>query len=1676
MSPDGHSFSFDSRGNGYVRCEGAGIVVLKTLTDALNNHDRIYAVIRGSGVNHDGNKPAITNPRQATQQRLLERVCRESHTDPATIVYSEAHGTGTVAGDKTEAAALSGALCQCERARPLYIGSLKSNFGHMEGAAGVASLIKGALCVWKGRIPATIKVKQPSPSILWDEWNLTLPLEETPFPASEEPRRVTVSSFGIGGTNACFILEQAPVEAVCSSIRESVTTSESVTINQSVTTNQLMTTNQSVTINQSTTTPNNNLYILLWTAKSETALQTMASRLLELWKRETDPMERHAICWTLTHCRTLLPERAAVIGTGEEVATALDKASRGESDTSILRSTAMVNGLRPLAFVFCGQGAQWKGMGSQSRECMPVYWKSLQRCARVVKELGGWDLMAKIDSDEVNGTRVSQPATTAVQVALVDQLRAWGLTPAATVGHSSGEIAAAYAAGAVTLEEAIRLAFFRGSTIDTYSPQNGGMAAVGLTEKELLPYLQKYPHLCIACYNSPSALTVSGDKEELEQLCSNLRSDNHFCRPLVVTHAFHSPFMAPAMPAYKEAVETIRGRALTCRMFSSLRGCELERASQLTADYFVENLTSPVRFPDAVSSLAAALPNALYVEVGPHPTLQRPLQQCLQGQESLRGRVIGTLDRRLSTKNAIARCVGGLLTAGVECPQAVDAFIPACHRYNHLPHYAFERKTLWLESEQSYRFRYPQIDHPILGVRQPAPIPTWENDLSCEREKWLLDHVISGSCLAPGALYLDTAIAAACSFWGVSSCSLSDCVFLQALILPAKGHVTLRATLDPESGECLLYHRDTPEDLSKTFSEEETRRWTLHFRCTAKPEPETWMEDRCASAITQAESQCKYEVGVESLYYGLRKKGLEFGPQFQSLEQITVGPDCALCCVRDSVLGVHSTTRGKYCVHPALLDALFQSLIGLLGDDINGSIPRSIQSLTYNGDAACLDESVRICTKRAVIPGLPLAGDVWMMRGSTPFVSCRGVQVVELQGRSDEVMLSEIRWSEVQNQWRESVGTIEVCSVADCYETPLREQWKRVVLKEFEGGNSHSNAESVGNPSTNAESAGNPSTNAESVGNPSTNATSAPTFILSVNLQQSTLIDTYTHSLYPWAKAFMERPSNSLVIVTCGALLNAPCPQNASLLGFARSIHAEAPSLPMCFVDLDPSTSPEKQQQELTEVLKGDRNEYKELVFRCGKWLEPQVQPFEWKEQPYREPESNHWSLQQRQEGSLDSYKRCEMWERTMGDDDVCMRVYYAGLNYKDVMIAIGLLKGDAFAGGRSGLNIGLEASGVIEAVGKNVKHVRVGDEVFGLLDHGLATHTITEGCYVYRKPAHITLEQAACLFVPYTTAYATVIDVGKASSGQVVLIHGAAGGVGSAAVQLAHNAGCTVIATVSNKKKEEYVRRLGADFVFNSRSCTFAADVRNATKGKGCDLILNCLSGRSMQESLRLLAPFGRFIEIGKTDAMARHRIGVHELLENGTYVFFDTDRYFQRQETTVRWVREMVALVEKGELNVGVEGIRHVAAADGGVPAEADGSGHSPSLRRKAHRQGDSAAPRHVGRTAPLLQDDSLRPLASPPLRRILCACGRDGRSGNDGGDVAGESRCASPPPPQSFWSRPLFRPAEASTSPARRNRCGHAGSGRLEHEPTDDLSGFLSGNPPSRERRFPHGDAAS
>ncbi|KAM7454939.1 hypothetical protein BLSTO_04303 [Blastocystis sp. subtype 1] len=953
MSPDGHCFSFDSRGNGYVRCEGAGIIVLKSLRAAQAAGDRIYAVIRGCGVNHDGAKPAITNPRGEMQQELLERVCRVSHTDPTTVAYAEAHGTGTVAGDKTEARALSGAFCKTRRAAPLLIGSLKSNFGHMEGAAGVASVVKAALCVYTGKIPATIKVQQRNPNILWEAWQLDLPLEETPFPeAKDHPRRAVVSSFGIGGTNACFILEQAPpmtvipttpcLTSVCEGacvdgacvdgdvgvkdvgvgVKDGGMTNGGVGVKDGGMTNGGVgvkdggwLTNGGVDMTNDGETHVTHVtgaatlpvtqppseFILLWSAKTETASRAVSRQLLSLWSRTQDLAALQSLCWTLATHRTLLPERSAVVGDAVTIATALEQYSEGTLCRDVIHATALEHATRPVCFVFCGQGAQWRGMGKDCLDSLPVYCATLQECARIVKKLGGWDLLAAMDGEEANTTRVSQPATTAVQLALVEQLRSWGVTAAAAVGHSSGEICAAYTAGAVTLEEAMELAFYRGSAITEHSGNAGnagGMAAVGLSEAQLTPYLEKYPKLVIGCYNSPNALTVSGDKAQLEALCAELQHDGVFCRPLVVTHAFHSPFMEPAMPAYRAAIRHVKGRALRCRLFSSLRGEEVTDAAAIDAEYFVENLTHPVRFPDAVGRMGEAFPQAVFLEVGPHPALHRPVVQCLKGIDGVDTRVLGTLDRRMAGPTALRKCVAGLACCGCAARTALEAFIPPCVRCLNLPHYPFERKPLWFESEQSFRFRCPRLDHPVLGVPQMAPLPTWENDLNVETIPWVQDHVVSGSCLAPGAMYLDMALAAGCLFYGSSTLSLTDCCFLQALVLPAQGHVQLRTTLDAENGEVRIYHRDAPEDVARSFAEPEKRRWTLHFRCYAHPEPAEWCEAECAAAL-EAARECTAAVNVEALYHRMGVQGLQFGPQFQSLRHVAVGLEEGVCDVGD---------------------------------------------------------------------------------------------------------------------------------------------------------------------------------------------------------------------------------------------------------------------------------------------------------------------------------------------------------------------------------------------------------------------------------------------------------------------------------------------------------------------------------------------------------------------------------------------------------------------------------------------------------------------------------------------------------------------------------------------------------------------------------------------------------
>lgn len=1440
MSADGHSFSFDSRANGYVRCEGAGVIVLKKLSKARADGDRIYAKIRGCGINHDGSKPAITNPRGYTQQMLLEKVCQESNTDPSSISYVEAHGTGTVAGDKTEAGALSGALCQTKRDHPLLIGSLKSNYGHMEGAAGVASLIKGALCVYKGIIPATIKVQTPNPAIQWEDWQLQLPLETTPFPESATPRRVVVSSFGIGGSNASFILEQ--VEMSEQPIPSEV----------------------------------GDFFILFWTAKTSSALRSIAKQLLTCWRDSTEE-QRHSLCWTLLQNRTWLPERASLVGSAESIEKGLVDYCEGGLSVDVIHSTSLDMGKRPICFVFCGQGAQWVKMGEECMSLFPVYNEVMTKCSAVVKKLGNWDLLQAIQCEEVNTTRVSQPATTAVQLALVELLKSWGISPSGVVGHSSGEIAAAYAAGAISLEEAMELAFYRGSTIDMYSKEHGGMAAVGLTAEELEPYLTKYDKLVIACYNSPNALTVSGDAKQLDSLCAELKLEGLFCRRLVVTHAFHSPYMEAAMPAYKTAISHIHGRPFSCSFFSSLRGCQLSNEKELNSTYFVENLTKPVRFPDALQALRDEYPSCCLVELGPHPTLQRPILQTLTDTEGLKTRVFGTLDRRVTASLSLPRCVVSLACAGADVQSALSIFCPESSRYLNLPHYPFERKTLWYESEQSYRFRCPLFSHPLLGVLQMTPLPTWENDLNIELIPWVHDHIVSDSCLAPGALFLDIAIAAACEVFGSSNCCLMDCNFLQAFVLPEKGHILIRTTMDPETGEILFYHREAPDDPSDSFKEMEERRWTLHFRCYARPELEVYHEEKCNQVIMNATEHCKSSMNADSLYHRMSKQGLQFGPHFRSLKDIRMSKEEGVCVIEPSILGTTLQTRSNYSVHPVLLDTVFQSLITLLGDSVGGCVPIAIQSLNFRRATLESSGDIMVYVQRIHQDGYSNCGDVWMVRNGQPCVSCRGVQVVPLTRGPEKQQLSTILYKEMELKSEQPHSFSIIGSTFQ----KLLPQGISLTHDTFDAARNS-------------------------------------TVLWGLDLTPEMMISSYQQVVYPWARLLLstQTPLQSLLVITKGAFIDSSCPANMSIVGFIRSFHAEQPTLPLWLIDLDANASEEENSSSLHQLINQSHEDYREIAIRNHHFYEPQVVTTSFSQPLFHEPLHDEWSLVQHQEGSLDSFQRTELSTRPMSDDDVVLSIHYAGLNYKDVMIAVGLLKEDAFAGGRSGLHIGLEASGIVEKVGKNVTHLKVGDEVFGLLDHGLATHSTSEGCFLCKKPTNITMEEAAAIFVPYTTAYATIMSLGKIRQGKTVLIHGAAGGVGSGAIQLAHSVGATVIATCSNKKKEEYARRLGADYVFNSRSCQFVTEVMKVTNNHGCDLILNCLSGRSMQETVRVLAPFGTFIEIGKTDAMSRHRINIHDFLNNGTYVFFDMDRYFSDRETCVGWIQGMAECVEKGVL----------------------------------------------------------------------------------------------------------------------------------------------------------------
>ena len=775
MAPDGRCKFGDAQANGYVRSEGAGIVVLKPLSKALADGDPVYAVIRGSAVNNDGRTSGyMTTPARDGQERMLRLAYLDAGLSPSQVRYVEAHGTGTIAGDPVEVTALGNVLSPDRPpGRTCYIGSVKTNFGHTEGAAGVAGLIKAALVLKHGMVPANLHLRELNPAIAWNDYPLVIPRELTRLPQDSEPAVAGVSAFGITGTNAHVVLAGAPQEQRDPAIP----------------------------------TRPDSMRLLPFSARSREALSSLARAYLSAITEEEAPA-LNDICFTAGLHRMHHEHRGALVaGSRAEMSDRLRAFLLGERGPGVWSGKAEP-GLSPkVVFVCPGQGSQWEGMGRQLKSREAAFRDELKRCEQAMRPFVDWSLEEQLDLDrDAPGYRmdeidVIQPALISIEIALAALWRSWGVEPDAVVGHSMGEVAAAYMAEALSLEDAMRIICTRSRLLRRVSGK-GVMAVVGLPMDQAQDALAGIEdRLSVAVSNSPRSTVLSGDMAAMDTILDRLQARNVFCRRVKVDVASHSPQVDCLTDDLLRGLDGIEPREAGIPIYSTVTAGKLE-GSALDARYWVNNLRRPVLFSRTLQRLVEDK-HTIFIELSPHPVLLPSMEETIHHLGAV-VMAVPSLEREKDEQASLLSSLGRLYTIGY--PVNWKRLFPVGGKVVPLPAYPWQRQRYWLDIKPAQAGNRPAAAggdvHPLLGVRLPdvaslAGVVVWQKDF---RSPLPLD-----ACTT-------MASAAAKEVFGEKLCRVSDLAPGEPLLLPdgAEAQVQFILTMSgPGCGSFQVFSRET---------------------------------------------------------------------------------------------------------------------------------------------------------------------------------------------------------------------------------------------------------------------------------------------------------------------------------------------------------------------------------------------------------------------------------------------------------------------------------------------------------------------------------------------------------------------------------------------------------------------------------------------------------------------------------------------------------------------------------------------------------------------------------------------------------------------------------------------------------------------------------------------------
>ncbi len=902
LSSYGRCRAFDRIAKGYVRGEGGGALILKPLAQAERDGDPILAVIEGVGLNSDGRTQGIALPSSERQEELLRKVYADCGANPSDLVYFEAHGTGTAVGDPAETGAIGRALSQRRPSGlPLPIGSVKSNIGHLEPASGMAGLIKAIGVLRHGVIPPTLHVDEPNPDIDFDGLNLAVATAARPVARGDRPALVGVNSFGFGGANAHVVLREYRVDT------ETVPASAAPAV----------------------------LPPLPISARSPAALSAMAGDLADLLAGKTAPSVAD-LAWTLCHKRTHHSQRLMVrAATATALIDDLRQLADGKSPSGCIRNKTVSANPR-VGFLFSGNGAQWLGMGVQLLAEDAAFRAEVERIDALIQSQAGWSVIAELqapaETSRIDDTRFSQPMLFAVQAGLVAALAARGLGADAVAGHSVGEVIAAYAAGILTLEQAVHVIVCR-SAVQGETRGMGRMAAVALGAQAARDAIAAYDGAIeVAAVNSPSAVTLSGREDALLALKDELGAKGVDFRLLNLDYAFHNRVLDPFQSRMLDSLGAVTAAEGRLRFYSSVTGAVIG-GPHLDSQYWWENVRRPVLFQQAVEAMLADGIDVL-VEISPHPIIHSYLRHIFRSLDA-QAQALGSVNRQNAGAHRLDRVVDEAWTLGADL--AWDRVVPAGRQVD-LPTYPWQRERFWCPpTPESRGPLYHRWEARFLGARVAPSLPIWESTIDTGTLPFLADHQVGGLAVFPAAGFVEMALQASQCLWGDGQHDVEQLEIRRPLTLDRTKVV--RFLWGEDQGTFQISSRPRMTDDG----------WTVHAvgRLTQSAATQPSVPPQLAADGA--------EIAAADHYAMADRIGLAYGPAFQTVTRTRVHGAVAVADLR---FPTADEGGDGYLLPPGLFDGCLQVVFDLLKDHIQSAsqphafLPVQIGRLLLHGDAS----------------------------------------------------------------------------------------------------------------------------------------------------------------------------------------------------------------------------------------------------------------------------------------------------------------------------------------------------------------------------------------------------------------------------------------------------------------------------------------------------------------------------------------------------------------------------------------------------------------------------------------------------------------------------------------------------------------------------------------------------